>query len=267
MNNENFRHPKTKVCKHCGERKPFTTEYFVPTKNKDILSSVCRECNNAQLDRVRSEAVKASEKKRTHKICAKCGIEKQKEEFSHDWNNKKDGRQHWCKECYSNYKRVRKDNVDTTKKCTHCHKTKNIDEFYLNAAMHDGHHSWCKECTKGRRKEQNEDDRNSDIMISPEIEYPISRPPRMASENEPIVIVEMPVGEKRIELVLECPLAHDTKPWILEQLDRILEIIDASRSISIHGMEIKGADKIARLRDICTMALDGQAKILTLSDW
>ena len=44
---------------------------------------------------------------------------------------------------------------NSIKKCTYCHKTKPITEFYSDTRSKDGHRSDCKKCVLTKRKETN----------------------------------------------------------------------------------------------------------------
>jgi len=251
-------HNQNEACKICGKSMPFTAEYFVPTKNKAIMSHVCRNCNNMQLDSVRPEAIKAQRERRKHKVCSKCGKEKLKEEFNRDRNNKIDGRQCWCRDCQADYRKEHSDNEIIVKKCSKCQQIKSIHDFQLNITSRDGHQHYCRQCiaeygAEYRAVKKAEAENHSNNIAKPyKVVTPLNCAPRRPCGDEPILLVEMPTGNGQIELVMECPLAKDTISWIIVQLDRIIK---PAPSVSINGMKIHGACEITKIRDICDEAL------------
>jgi hypothetical protein len=88
----------TKICRKCKIEKD-VSEFNRNYANKDSLNGWCKQCQ--------SEANTARNKKIIHittetKICSKCGIEKNVDEFYKSKNNE-DGCHPWCKECDIKY--------------------------------------------------------------------------------------------------------------------------------------------------------------------
>ena len=98
------------------------------------------------------------------KYCTKCKKLKDESEFSKN-RVRKDGLSYWCKECVSQYTRMRyltnpkpskiylryEENHRTIdgvkqKRCTKCKKLKYESEFQKNRVRMDGLRYWCKEC-------------------------------------------------------------------------------------------------------------------------
>jgi len=78
------------------------------------------------------------------KICNKCGVEKNLDEF---WNTKyeKDGKFKTCIECKRKRQQEIKINV-TEKLCKSCNKVKPATEFWGDKDRRDGLNTYCKEC-------------------------------------------------------------------------------------------------------------------------
>ena len=89
----------------------------------------------------------------TTKRCSGCKVEKVLEEFPKS-NKNKDGRQYYCRECYSEkhkkYRKKIKESgptiVRTSKHCNKCDTTKPISQFGKFAGRPDGHLDYCKPC-------------------------------------------------------------------------------------------------------------------------
>ena len=89
------------------------------------------------------------------KFCIRCKREKDINEFNHDKNNK-DGLTRWCKQCQSEYNKLRSKGIILpeieTKICGKCNKEKEIDEFSRDKYSKDGYHSLCKQCRSKHHK-------------------------------------------------------------------------------------------------------------------
>jgi len=112
------------------------------------------------------------------KICSKCGIEKEFNEFDKD-KNAKLGLSSHCKLCCSlnKYNRLRKKNkklgkrtqiptllarqnrLNGVKYCPKCHETKSVEEFSNSKNSNSGKASHCKECCKVLSKSHSKDKR------------------------------------------------------------------------------------------------------------
>jgi len=87
------------------------------------------------------------------KICNKCNVDKNLEDFNKDPRNS-DGRSGICRACKIESGRARREQLakttqrsaPTAKACSECTTTKPIDEFYKDKVCVDGHSSICKEC-------------------------------------------------------------------------------------------------------------------------
>lgn len=82
--------------------------------------------------------------------CPKCCRELGSEYFGRS-NKRRNGLQHWCKECASSYNRARNCNFDyrphsTPKTCSRCSRELSADEFPISRKVKGGRSSWCKDC-------------------------------------------------------------------------------------------------------------------------
>jgi len=106
------------------------------------------------------------EDKTTTKKCAKCQLDKSRQDFVTD-KKRADGLNSWCKLCHQEYQReydkkrreknkLKNSNLDFngTKKCPNCQEIKIKTEFSIQKDSDSGLTSWCKKCTnqKGKQK-------------------------------------------------------------------------------------------------------------------
>jgi hypothetical protein len=82
------------------------------------------------------------------KICKRCKVEKENTKFSIS-KNSKDGLNSWCKDCQSEYKKIRNTNKIQEdldfKFCKRCNTEKEI-KFFSKGTGLDGFNIWCKNC-------------------------------------------------------------------------------------------------------------------------
>lgn len=86
------------------------------------------------------------------KICKKCNIDKELDEF---YKNKKskDGYNHSCKECDGEYWRKPKEILDIGyKRCSKCSEVKKLENFSKKNTRKSGISSTCKECDREYRQ-------------------------------------------------------------------------------------------------------------------
>jgi thiol-disulfide isomerase/thioredoxin len=89
------------------------------------------------------------------KTCKRCNTEKENIKFSVS-KNSKDGLNSWCKDCQSEYKKIR--NINRVQKeidfkfCRKCNNEKEIKLFSKGTDL-DGFNIWCKDCQNEYNKE------------------------------------------------------------------------------------------------------------------
>lgn len=140
-----------KICTKCGVEKEL--KYFPKKKgNKDGRGGCCNECR-AKSEKERREKNKLKEKiVVTHKVCTKCGIDKDIKEFGLS-KVSLDGFTCSCKECRNRAERERakqpkkEGRIKTlTKKCAKCGEVKFKGEYHKDNRTSDGYACYCKEC-------------------------------------------------------------------------------------------------------------------------
>jgi hypothetical protein len=89
------------------------------------------------------------------KICSKCKIEKDLNEFHHS-KNSKDGHVEKCKKCRSKSKKIKESLPGGHKRCSKCNFVKLFDNFSKDKKSRDGFCFWCKECVNQNQKENAE---------------------------------------------------------------------------------------------------------------
>lgn len=125
------------------------------------------------------------------KICNRCKLTKNEEEFFND-NNTKDGKCPSCKECvYERRKNPKKSLAVTTthKQCSLCLEIKANDDFYRDSAKYssNGRHSMCRKCKDAatyKWREQNKKHYNEMCRVSNKKRYPEARLARYGLTNE-----------------------------------------------------------------------------------
>ena len=92
------------------------------------------------------------------KVCSKCEVEKNENEFYKDASHS-DGLRSYCKLCRKSPKVLEKEDLYAKglKKCPICKIEKDLSLFYKNCELRDGRQSICTKCQSNRLKEKNKD--------------------------------------------------------------------------------------------------------------
>lgn len=96
-----------KKCPRCKETKSLD-DYHYSRNAYNKRQTYCKVCNN-QIDKLKRDRCKANGPTiiRTHKICAKCNVDKQMEDFPIS-RDKPDWRLGYCKKCWTEYVKDKK---------------------------------------------------------------------------------------------------------------------------------------------------------------
>jgi hypothetical protein len=101
------------------------------------------------------------------KVCTKCGIEKNFDQFSANKNHF-DGLQYWCKQCFYEIKNgyawemkyLKRELFESSKTgfkiCRSCKRELPLEKFNRAYKKKDGYQIYCKDCEKEYRKKNKE---------------------------------------------------------------------------------------------------------------
>lgn len=134
-----------KVCSGCRVEKP-ASAFNRDRSQRDGLNHSCIECKKAEVGARRAKNL-ASGFVAERKVCPKCGVEKNSDQFGRD-TSKSDGLYYCCKSCASNlFSGV----VPEKKVCPICLLEKPSNEFHTDMRKASGLTSACKSCLKAKR--------------------------------------------------------------------------------------------------------------------
>lgn len=130
-------------------------------RNQDGLTHWCRDCFNSQSkiwrDGLREERETNPLPRIKSKVCTRCGIEREIDNFHHSIASK-DGYKNQCKECLIKFRANPEE--ENERVCKKCNVKKSIDKFYKCSTGPNGISRWCKECAKEYSSKWNRENRD-----------------------------------------------------------------------------------------------------------